>query len=147
MTVSPVFGLNDFAEGDNTVQIEWVRRPNPVFALDFVDTTTASNQTTVTLTVCSTTATCPHPANGDVSHRPPQNGGAVLGTGVVPALDPQTEAPVTFTVPGGGGWRGWQANADKLFAELSRADNDVSTILPESAEAPESVLYLPVVAR
>ncbi|MCB0114453.1 MAG: hypothetical protein KDD84_10195, partial [Caldilineaceae bacterium] len=147
VTVSPVFGLNDFAEGDNTVQIEWVRRPNLSLRSDFVDTTTASNQTTVTLTVFNHSY-LPTPATTVTAYTArPENGGAVLGTGVVPALDPYTEVPVTFTVPGAvdGVWL--RANADKLFAELSRADNDVSTILPESAEAPESVLYLPVVAR
>ncbi|MEZ4831244.1 MAG: hypothetical protein R2873_04430 [Caldilineaceae bacterium] len=104
VTVSPVFGLNDFAEGDNTVQIEWVRRPNLSLRSDFVDTTTASNQTTVTLTVFNHSY-LPTPATTVTAYTArPENGGAVLGTGVVPALDPQTEAPVTFTVPGGG-WR------------------------------------------
>ncbi len=147
VTVAPAFGQPELSTADNTRSIVWQRQPNLYLLPDFVDKRQVGAQTTFTVTVFNDGA-LPTPATMLSAYSAePDEGGSVLGSAAVPALEAYAQAAVELTLPGAVEGLFLRVNPEQNFAERTGADNDINTIKPISAETPTFRILLPSVLR
>jgi hypothetical protein len=147
VTVAPAFGQPELSVADNTRSIVWQRLPNLYLLPDFVDKTQIGGQTTFTVTVFNDSALATPASTLTAYSADPDEGGSVLGSGEIPALEPYGQAAVTLLLAGAVDGVYLRANPDQSFVERTTADNDLSTIAPADGGSSEFRLMLPSIYR
>jgi hypothetical protein len=147
VTVAPAFGQPELSVADNTRSIVWQRLPNLYLLPDFVDKTQIGSQTTFTVTIFNDSALATPASTLTAYSAEPEEGGSILGSVAIPALEPYGQAAVTLILNGAVDGVFLRANPDQIFAERTTADNDLNTLAPVSGDSPTFRLMLPSIYR